>query len=165
MTFAGAAAAEPSVTPTRVEPGSLPRLVFTVPNEKHVAIRRVAIGLPPDFSLAQAELKGGWKTDTRQRTVAWEGKSIMPGQLATFTLRVRAPNVEERAVFPVLAGYADGRTLTYQVSLRVEPAPPPRDEGARTLATAALIVAAVAVLLALGAGLLALWLWFRPRPF
>jgi hypothetical protein len=159
------ASAEPSVTPSRIAPGSSPRLVFTVPNEKNVAIRRVAIGLPPDFSLAQAELKGGWKTDVLGRTVTWEGKSIMPHQLATFILRVHAPGVEERAVFPVLASYANGRTLTSQVWLRVEPAPPPRDEGARTLATAALIVAAVAVLLALGGGLLALWLWLRPRSF
>jgi hypothetical protein len=153
------------VTPLRVAPGSSPRLVFTVPNEETVAIERIAIGLPPDFTIAQAELKGGWKTDAGQRTVTWEGKRIMPGQLATFTLRVQAPDLEERAVFPVLASYANGRTLTYQVSLRVEPPPGPRDEGARTLATAALIVAAVAVLLALGGGLLAFWLWLRPRPF
>jgi len=163
LALAPAAAAEPSVTPARVVPGSAARLVFTVPNEQRVSIRRVAIGLPPDFALAQAETKGGWQTERRERTVAWEGKSIMPGQLATFTLRVRAPNVEEQAVFPVLASLANGRTLTYRVWLTVARPPAPRDEGARTLATAALIVAAVAVLLALGSGLLALWLWLRPR--
>jgi len=165
LALAPVAAAAPSVTPARVAPGSAARLVFTVPNEQKVAIRRVAIGLPPDFELSQAELKGGWQTELRQRTVAWEGKSIRPGQLATFTLRVQAPKVEEQAVFPVLASLADGRTLTYRVWLTVAKAPAPRDEGARTLATAALIVAAVAVLLALGSSLLALWLWLRPRGF
>ncbi len=137
-----------------------------MPNEAKVAIRRVAIGFPPDFTLDQAEMKGGWKTEVRERTVAWEGNSILPAQLATFTLQVKAPRVQEHALFPVLLSLADGRTLTYQVLLTVGPAPSPRDSGARTLATAALIVASVAVVLALAGALLALWLWLRrPEPF
>jgi hypothetical protein len=161
--LAPVAAAGPEVSPTRVDPGTTPRLVFIVPNEEKVAIDRIAIGLPPDFRLLQAEVKGGWHTEVRERTVSWDGRSIMPNQLVTFTLQVEAPNIEERALFPVLVSLGNGRTLTHQVSLTVGPPAAPRDESARTLATAALIVAAVAVALALGGGLLAFWLWLRPR--
>ncbi|HEY6054956.1 MAG TPA: hypothetical protein VIU86_13555, partial [Gaiellaceae bacterium] len=79
-------------------------------------------------------------------------------------IHVRAPTTTERAVFAVLVSLANGRTVTYQPTVDVARAEAPRDEGARTLAEAALILAAVAVLLALGGGFLALWLWLRPRP-
>lgn len=160
-----AASVEASVTPLRVSPGADARLVFSVPNSEKTAITRVAIGLPPDFSLSQAEAKGGWRTEVRERTVAWEGFQIRPNQFANFALEVHAPKVEERAIFPVLASFSDGRTVTHEVTLTVDWPASPRDDGARTLATAALIVAAVATLLALGAGLLALWLWLRRPPF
>ena len=75
-----------------------------------------------------------------------------------------APDVREKAVFPVLVSLANGQTVTYNPSLLVEPAAAPRDEGARTLATAALIVGGAGLLVALGGGFLAFWLWLRPRP-
>jgi uncharacterized protein YcnI len=152
------------VTPQRVDPGTDVRLVFSVPNTSAVAITRVAIGLPPDFQLEEAETQGGWTTEARQRTVAWEGSRIVQGQFADFGLLVRVPSTEERAVFSVLASQANGQTITYQTSLTVASEPAPRDHGARTLATAALIVASIAALLALGGSFLALWLWLRPRP-
>lgn len=164
LVLAPAAAAHVVVTPERIDPGSDARLVFSVPDDESAAITRVAIGLPPDFELGESEVKGGWKTMTNARTVAWESGRIMPGQFAEFVLHVRTPATTERAVFPVLVSLANGRTVTYQPTVDVAKAQAPRDEGARTLAEVALILAAVAVLLALGGGFLALWLWLRPRP-
>ncbi|HET8607431.1 MAG TPA: hypothetical protein VFL66_10445 [Gaiellaceae bacterium] len=164
LALAPAAASGVVASPQRIDPGSLARILFSVPDAESVAITRVAIGLPPDFRLGDSEVKGGWRTMTSERTVAWEGGRIMPGQFAEFVLHARAPWTTERAVFPVLVSLANGRTMTYQASVDVAKAPAPRDSGARTLAEAALIVAAIAVLLALGGGFLALWLWLRPRP-
>lgn len=164
LVLAPAAAAHVVVSPERIDPGSDARVVFSVPNDEAKAITRVAIGLPPDFDLGESEVKGGWRTMTNARTVGWEGGRIMPGQFAEFVVHVRAPETTERAVFTVLVSLANGRTVTYQPTVDVAKAPAPRDEGARTLAEAALIIAAVAVLLALGGGFLALWLWLRPRP-
>ncbi len=160
---ASGAGVDAGVTPLRISPGADARLVFSVPNGEKRAITRVAIGLPPDFTLLQAEAKGGWRSEVRKRTVTWEGFQIRPNQFANFALEVHAPSVEERAIFPVLASLSDGRTITHEVTLTVDWPASPRDDGARTLATAALIVAAVATLLALAAGLLAVWLWLRRR--
>ena len=165
LALAPAAAADlVQVTPSRVDPGADVRLVFSVPNTGAVAITRVAIGLPPDVQLGEAETRGGWTTEARQRTVAWEGSRIAPGQFADFALLLHVPPTEERAVFSVLASQANGQTMSYQTSLTVASAPATRDHAARTLATAALIVASIAALLALGGSFLALWLWLRPRP-
>jgi uncharacterized protein YcnI len=159
-----AAAGEVTISPGRVDPGQKARLVFSVANESTSAIETVAIGLPVDFQLDEAEVKGGWKTHLRKRTVTWEGYGIAPGQLATFTLNVSAPRVEERAMFSVLASLADGRTVTYESAINVVGAAPIVDTSARKIALAALIVASVGALVAIAGGLLALWLWLRPRP-
>ncbi|MGZ4389284.1 MAG: DUF1775 domain-containing protein [Gaiellaceae bacterium] len=164
LVLAPAASAHVVVSPERIDPGSDARIVFSVPNEESNAITRVAIGLPPDFELGESEVKAGWQTMTNARTVGWEGGRIMPGQFAEFVIHVRAPETTEHAVFSVLVSLTNGRTVTYQPTVDVAKAPAPRDEGARTLAEAALILAAVAVLLGLGGGFLALWLWLRPRP-
>jgi hypothetical protein len=57
-----------------------------------------------------------------------------------------------------------GGTDTWQATVSVVPAQPTRDRSARLTATIALIVASIAALLALAGGILALYLWLRPRP-
>ena len=124
----------------------------------------VAIGVPADFQLAEAEAKGSWKTSVHARTATWEGYKIAPGQFAFFTLTVRAPKREERGLFSIIVSPARGPASTWQTAVRVLPAQPTHDDTARLLATIALVVASVAAVLGLGAALLALWLWLRPRP-
>ena len=164
LAVAPAAGAHVTMSPARIDPGSEARLVFTVPDEEKVPITRVAIGLPPDFRLGQAEVAQGWSIETSPRTVSWSGSEIAPGRLVQFALTVDAPKTTERAVFQALVSLKDGQTLTYKPSLMVETAPQPHDAGARTLATAALIVGGVGVAFGLAGSFLALWLWLRPRP-
>jgi uncharacterized protein YcnI len=159
-----ATAAGVDVSPQRIDPGATARLVFWVPNDGKQPISSVAIGIPADFRLGEAEAKGSWKTSIRSRTASWDGGRIAPGQFAFFSITVKAPAVEERAVFSILASRDGGQTMTYQAQVSVVPAQPTRDRSARTIATIALIVASVAALVALAGGLLALWLWLRPRP-
>jgi uncharacterized protein YcnI len=164
LLLAAPAGAGVDVSPQRIDPGQTARLVFWVPNQGKSAITSVAIGMPSDFRLGEAESKYGWRTSLRARTASWTGSRIAPGQFAFFSVTVKAPQVEERAVFSILASNADGRTATYQAQVNVVPAEPMRDQTARLIATIALIVASVGGLVALAGGLLALWLWLRPRP-
>jgi uncharacterized protein YcnI len=159
-----AAAADVEVSPQRIDPGSTARLVFWVANNTKTAVNAVAIGIPADFQLGEAEAKGSWKTSVHARTATWDGSRIAPGQFAFFTVTVKAPRTPERGMFSILTSKVTGSTDTYQATVSVVPAQPTRDDGARLTATIALILAAVAVLLALAGGLLALWLWLRPRP-
>jgi uncharacterized protein YcnI len=162
--LAAPAAAGVQVSPQRIDPGATSRLFFWVANEGTTAIDGVAVGIPTDFQLGEAEAKGGWKTSVRSRTATWEGAKIAPGQFAFFSVTVKAPDTEERALFSVLASTVKGGTDTWQARVDVVRAPPIRDGRARVTATVALILAAVAALVALAGGLLALWLWLRPRP-
>jgi uncharacterized protein YcnI len=157
------AAAGVQVSPRRIDPGSTARLVFWVSNESKSPITAVAIGLPSDFQLGEAESKGSWQTKLRTRTATWEGHRIAPGQFAFFTLTVKAPTTRERAMFSILASKVSGATDTYHATVSVVRAQPTRDEDARLTATIALIVAGVATLLALAGGILSLWLLLRPR--
>ncbi len=163
LALAGPAGAAVDVSPQRIDPSSTARLVFWVTNESKSAITAVAIAVPTDFQLGEAEAKGSWKTAVHARTASWEGYRIAPGQFAFFTVTVRTPKMEERGVFSILASRANGGTSTWQTTVFVVPAQPTRDSSARLTATIALIVASVATLLALAGGILALWLWLRPR--
>jgi uncharacterized protein YcnI len=164
LALAAPAAAEVDISPQRIDPGSTSRLVFWVTNETKQTVTAVAIGVPADFQIGEAEAKGSWKTSVRARTATWEGYRIAPGQFAFFTITVRTPNRDERGVFSVLVSLAGGTTLTWPATVSVVPAQPVRDSDARLTATIALAVASIAAALALASGLLGLWLWLRPRP-
>jgi uncharacterized protein YcnI len=164
LLLAPVAAADVEISPQRIDPGETARLVFWVANDAKVPITAVAIGIPGDFQLGDAEAKGSWKTSVRARTATWDGYRIAPSQFTFFTVTVKAPKTEERAVFSILTSKANGGTATYQDEVRVVTAQPTRDKTARLTATLALIVASVAALVGLAGGLLALWLWLRPRP-
>ena len=66
-------------------------------------------------------------------------------------------------LFNVLVGDRVGKSITYRVGLDVTAASN-QDKGARTLGKAALGVAIVAGLLALGALFVGLYVWLRPPP-
>jgi hypothetical protein len=66
-------------------------------------------------------------------------------------------------LFNVLVGDRTGKSITYRVGLDVTAAAN-EDKGARTLGKAALGVAIVAAVLALGALFIGLYLWLRPPP-
>jgi uncharacterized protein YcnI len=165
LVLTATATAGVDVSPQRIDPGATARLVFWVTNDSKSTIKAVAIGVPSDFQLAEAEAKGSWRTSTHTRTATWDGNRIAPGQFAFFVLTVRAPKIDERGVFSILASKADGSTATWQATVNVILAQPTRDARARLTATIALIVASIAALLALAGGILALYLWLRPRPW
>jgi uncharacterized protein YcnI len=164
LALAAPGAAGVDISPQRIDPGATARLVFWVTNETKQTVTAVAIGVPADFKIGEAEAKGSWRTSVHARTATWEGYRIAPGQFAFFTITVRTPNREERGRFSILARKANGSTATWPATVKVVHAQPTHDTSARLTATVALVVASVAVALALASGILALWLWLRPRP-
>ena len=164
LVLAPAAAAHLSLTPKTVGAGSEVDLTFAVPNQSDPhGIVRVTLGIPAEFDVDDAEAKPGWTQTRAAQAITWTGGRIPRGQYATFSIRGVAPARSAIVLFNVLVGSTAGKTTTYRVGLNVK-AHASRDTGARTLGKAALIVAIVAVLVALGAGFLALYVWLRPPP-
>jgi len=162
---AGRAAESPSlwIDPSTVAPGTDVYLVVSVPNwDDGKGIDHVTIGIPQDFSLADAEAKTGWKQSRTGQAVTWWGGTIPENQFARFGVRGTAPPQAETVLFNVVVGDRTGKSSTYHVPLEV--AMPAAPNNSRSVARAALVVACVAAALALGAGIGALLLWLKRPP-
>jgi uncharacterized protein YcnI len=161
---AAAADAHLSISPPSVETGRLVELVFSIPNAGDKwGVGHVTLGIPGDFQLNDAEAKPGWTQSRTGQAVTWSGGRIPKGQFGRFSIRGTAPKNAETVLFNVLVGDRKGMSITYRVGLQIV-AHGPRDNGARSLGRVALVVAAIAVVLALGALCTALYGWLRsPR--
>ena len=165
---APAAAATPemtlSVDPPTVRVGENVDVVFSVPNgDDKWGVDHVTLGIPADFQLWDAEAKTGWTQSRTGQAVTWGGGQIPRGQFGRFAIRGTAPRNPETVLFNVLLGDSKGKSTTYHVGLLVSDAQP-HDTDARSLGKAALVVAIVAGILALGALATALYLWVRRPP-
>ena len=164
LALAAPAAAHLSIDPAKVVKGQLVDLVFSVPNEDDaVGVNHVTLGIPQDFQLDDAEAKPGWTQSRTGQAVTWSGGLIPKNQYAAFSIRGTAPAKAETVLFNVLVGDRVGKSITYRVGLDVTAASN-QDKGARTLGKAALGVAIVAGVLALGALFVGLYVWLRPPP-
>jgi len=162
--FASPADAHLSINPDKVRTNQLVDLVFSVPNVGDaIGIDHVTLGIPQDFDLDDLEAKPGWTQSRTGQAVTWSGGLIAKGTFARFAIRGTAPPKPETVLFNVLVGDRRGKSITYRVALDVS-ATGDEDKGARTLGKAALGVAVVAALLALGALFVGLYLWLRPPP-
>ena len=164
LALAAPAAAHLSIDPAHVHKGQLVELVFSVPNEDDaIGVDHVTLGIPQDFQLDDMEAKPGWTQSRTGQAVTWSGGLIPKGTFARFSIRGTAPRKAETVLFNVLVGDRTGKSITYRVGLDVT-ATADRDKGARTLGKAALGVAIVAAVLALGALFVGLYLWLRTPP-
>lgn len=164
LVFAAPAAAHLSVNPSQIRTSELADITFSIPNaDDAVGINHVTLGIPADFQLDDAEAKPGWTQSRTGQAITWSGGLIPKNQYATFSIRGTAPAKAETVLFNVLVGDRVGKSITYRVGLDVTAASS-EDKGARTLGKAALGVAIVAAVLALGALFVGLYLWLRPPP-
>jgi uncharacterized protein YcnI len=162
LVFAAPAAAHLSIEPAKVHTRQLVDLVFSVPNEDDaIGVDHVTLGIPQDFELDDAEAKPGWTQSRTGQAITWSGGLIPKGTFARFSIRGTAPAKVETVLFNVLVGDRTGKSITYRVGLDVT-ATSGQDRGARTLGKAALGVAIVAAILALGALFVGLYVWLRP---
>lgn len=165
LVLAAPAAAHLSIDPAKVQKGQTVDLVFSVPNEDNkIGINHVTLGIPTDFQLDDAEAKPGWTQSRTGQAITWSGGLIPRHQFATFSIRGTTPAKVETVLFNVLVGDRTGKSITYRVGLDIT-ATSTEDNGARTLGKAALAVAIVAAILAVGALFVGLYVWLRPpRP-
>ena len=164
LLLAAPAGAHLSIDPAKVVKGQAVDLVFSVPNvDDAIGVDHVTLGIPQDFQLDDVEAKPGWTLSRTGQAVTWWGGLIPKGTFARFALRGTAPAKAETVLFNVLVGDRTGKSITYRVGLDVTAAAA-QDEGARTLGKAALAVAILAAVLALGALFVGLYLWLRPPP-
>ena len=163
LVLAAPAAAHLSVNPSRIHTGQLADITFSIPNEDNkIGIDHVTLGIPADFQLDDAEAKPGWTQSRTGQAITWSGGNIPKNQFGTFSIRGTAPLKVETVLFNVLVGDRTGKSITYRVGLDIT-ADSNQDKGARTLGKAALGVAIVAAILALGALFVGLYVWLRPR--
>lgn len=169
LLLAASAAAHVTFTPTTARPGETVRLVVDSPDENTgspiVALELLA---PSGVTVDDPEARPGWRALVQRGRVEWRGGSIPPGQFATFMVDVTAPSATGPQRFTARQRFADGTSAEFHPVLTVEPPASAgvagRDSSARSLARAALFLAIAAVVLAIGAGFLGLWLWLRPPP-
>jgi uncharacterized protein YcnI len=162
LVFAAPAAAHLSLNPSRIHTGQLADIAFSIPNaDDAIGINHVTLGIPADFQLDDAEAKPGWTQSRTGQAITWSGGNIPKNQFATFSIRGTAPLKVETVLFNVLVGDRTGKSITYRVGLDIT-ADSNQDKGARTLGKAALGVAIVAAILALGALFVGLYVWLRP---
>ena len=161
--LAPAAAAHVPVEPASVPPASTVRLEFTAENEQVSPITGFTLTVPPELELAVPETVAGWRVAVAGRRVSWTGGRIPPRRFAVFSVRVTTPARAQDAVFGAREQLADGRAIDFESTVEVAPeaAAARRDDGARTLGKFALGLAAAALVLAAGAGFLALYTWLR----
>jgi uncharacterized protein YcnI len=139
-------------------------LVFSIPNpDDKWGVDHVTLGIPGDFQLDDAEAKTGWSQSRTGQAVTWGGGRIPKGQFGRFAIRGTAPQNPETVLFSVVLGDPKGKSTTYRVGLVVADQMP-HDTGARSLGKAALTLAVVAAVLALGALVVVLYLWLRRPP-
>jgi hypothetical protein len=164
LALAAPAGAHLSIDPAKVIKGTSVDLVFSVPNEDDpIGVDHVTLGIPADFQLDDVEAKPGWTQSRTGQAVTWSGGLIPKRTFARFAIRGTAPGKPETVLFNVLVGDRTGKSITYRVGLDVIAAAS-QDKGARTLGKAALGVAILAAVLALGALFVGLYLWLRPPP-
>lgn len=153
-----------SIYPPTVHVGQHVDLVISVPNaDDKYGVDHVTLGVPGDFQLWDAEAKTGWTQSRTGQAVTWGGGRIPKGQYGRFAFRGAAPKNPETVLFSVLVGDPKGRSTTYRVGLTVSNQKPD-DTDARSLGNAALTVAVVAAVIALGALAVGLYLWLRRPP-
>jgi Domain of unkown function (DUF1775) len=164
LVFAAPAGAHLSVNPDQVHTGALVDLVFSVPNAADPAgLDQVTIEVPADFVLDDGEAIAGWTQSRTGQTLSWKGGSIPLRQYARFGIRGTAPAEPGTVPFTVRVADRAGTSTTYRIALQAV-GHGPRDNGARSLGEAALIVAVVGAGLALAALFALLYVWLRPPP-
>jgi hypothetical protein len=125
----------------------------------------LALTSPPGVTIVSAaDAPPRWSASVRNGTVTWRGGPIAPGSFDSFGFEARLPSTPGSVAFRARELYADGAappfTLTVVLFTRASAAQA-ADDGTRTLALFALVVAIVALLLAGAALAISLARWLR----
>jgi hypothetical protein len=143
-----------SVRPTVATPGASQQFTFLVLNGRDTGILRFRLELPPGASVEEVTARQPvWTATSTGNRVEWRGGPIPARTFDSFQVRVRMPDREGTASFRGTEVFEDGPGPPYRFDVVLAgggaaASSEATDEGARTLAKAALFVAILATLLA-----------------
>jgi len=165
--FPAEASAHGTIRPALAAPGSTPDFTIVVPvTAQSPPVVGLSVSAPAGVRLVSAASSPPrWSATISGSTVTWRGGPIPPGSFDSFGFRASVPTSPGTISFSARELYADGPAPPFKLNVVLfadaQGDPPAADEGTRTLATFALAVAIVAVVLAAAALLLSLARWLR----
>ena len=145
-----------SVRPTVVAPGAIQQFTFVVLNGRDAEIVGFRLETPAGASVEEVTARQPiWVATSTENGVEWRGGPIPARAFDSFQVRVRMPDREGTASFRGTELFDDGPGAPSRFDVVVAGNPVAStevtDDGARTLAGTALLVAIVAVLLSAAA--------------
>jgi len=160
----GAAApawAHEEINPSSVPTGKPVFFTLSAANEKQVNLTKMTLTAPQGLAFGAATREpAGWTANKTDTVVTWTGGAVKPDQFETWGFEIEGADQPGTLTYKVTLGYADGSTDDVQVPITAHAG---TDTSGRTTsssggqgrANAALAVAIVALLAAVGAGVVA----------
>jgi hypothetical protein len=152
LMFSPLAAGHGSIRPTVASPGAAEEFTFVVLNGRDAGIMGFRLELPSGATAVDVTAQQPtWVATSRGNRIEWRGGPIPGRAFESFQARVRMPGREGRVTFTGTELFADGPGVPYRLDVVLAAgaaaATEATDEGARTLAAAALVVGIAALLL------------------
>jgi uncharacterized protein YcnI len=165
--FPAAALAHGTIRPALAAPGSTQDFTVVIPvTAQSPPVVGLSVSAPSGVGVVSAASSPPrWSATINGSTVTWRGGPIPPGSFDSFGFRASVPATPGTVSFSARELYADGAAPPFKLNVVLfgdgRGDPVAADEGTRTLAIFALVVAIVAVVLAAAALVLSLARWLR----
>jgi uncharacterized protein YcnI len=165
--FPATALAHGTVRPALAAPGSTQNFTVVIPvTAQSPPVAGLSVTAPAGVRVVSAASSPPrWSATISGSTVTWRGGPIPPGSFDSFGFRASVPATPGTISFAARELYASGAAPPFNLDVVLFGAgrgdPPAADEGTRTLAIFALVVALVAVVLAAAALVVSLARWLR----
>jgi uncharacterized protein YcnI len=161
-----AAWAHGTIRPALAKPGATQEFSVVIPvTAQSPPVVGLTLTAPPGTRIADAASSPPrWTATVSGATVTWRGGPIAPGSFDSFGFRARLPARSGNVVFSARELYADGPAPPFKLSVVLFGDASPvaaGDDGTRTLAIFALVIAIIAVVLAAAALIVSLARWLR----
>lgn len=162
-----AAWAHGTIRPSLAAPGSTQTFTIVVPvTAQSPPVTGFSVSAPAGVRLlSAASAPPRWSATIRGSTVTWRGGPIPPGSFDSFGFKARLPATTGTISFSAHEVFADGTAPTFSLNVVLFSGAggtaSADDEGTRTLALFALVLAIVAVVLAAAALVVSLARWLR----
>jgi uncharacterized protein YcnI len=162
------AAAHGTIRPALAPPGSTQRFTIIIPTASNSPpVVGLSVTAPPSVRvLSAADSPPRWTATLLGPTVTWRGGPIAPGSFDSFGFDATLPSQPGSVAFSARELYADGPSPPFALTVVLfargaASGTGSTDDGTRTLALFALVLAIVAVLLAGAALAVSLIRWLR----
>jgi hypothetical protein len=122
LVIAGTASAHVVATPTFLPSGSSESITFTGPNERDDPMTAFTLTVPSGLEIEHAHEVDGWDETVEGSTATWLGGPLAPEAEVGFGMTLKADAEPGVAELRAQQRYADGRTVSWPVTLTITPA-------------------------------------------